>query len=127
MARYDKINNQWIKNPKLEVLEMYYINVENRPIQRIYRAQNETIEEVKNRLTEPFYVYEIGFLRTSDDFVFEEYYDSYNNVSFMEYSALAQINDEIIGVNEIESSIYFSIDKLTQLKSFNGVIVSLAY
>lgn len=124
---YDKINNQWIKNPKLEVLEMYYINIEKRPIQRVYRTQDETIEEIKNRLVEPFYIYEIGFLRTPNDFVFEEYYDSYNNVSFMEYSALAQINDEIIGVNEIESSIYFSIDKLTQLKSSNGVIVSLAY
>jgi len=77
---YDENNEEWIKNPKVEITTIYRIDVEKRPLQR-------TTDTNINNLTDAFLIYDIGEYKEESPtipgrlptvFITETYYDGYN-------------------------------------------------
>ena len=134
---YDNNNDTWIKNPKTELIEIYRIDVEKRPLQRLNLAN-------KSLCIDPFLIYELGAFeeqigvspsRPTQSFILEEYYDAYNNISYDNstankkriYEPFISINNNIVSVNEIEKTHYIKPGKLNELKSGNGVLANISY
>ncbi len=123
----------WIKNPKVELTEIYRLDIEKRPLQR------ESSEVNKMQLKDPFLIYELGTTtivnsvspnRHNTKFTFMEYYDAYNNRSYdqeKEYDPTVNMNGTNISVNDIERKSYVKPGVLTSLKSGNGTLTTLSY
>ena len=140
---YVNYNNEWIKNPKLELIDIYRIDIEKRPLQRLNYLEN------KEDLNDPFLLYELGYIeyvipegqensgvspsRPEQKFHLKEYYDGYNGIVYDDiqnskiYEPYILINGEIISVNEIEETSYIKPGKLNELQSGNGVLINIAY
>ena len=125
----DGNKGDWIKNPKLELIEIYKIGVEKRPLQRLDISKKE-------ECVDPFLIYELGTLtetkgiapgRPGQIFEFSEYYDSHNSVSSSVYEPYIVINKNVISVNETEEIEYTRPGKLSELKSGNGSLVNISY
>ena len=134
---YDSSNSIWVKNPKTELIEIYRIDVEKRPLQRLDLKD-------KSLCIDPFLVYELGTYkdeigaspsRPAQSFTIEEYYDAYNNISYDNstsdrkkiYEPFILIDGNVISVNEIERTHYIKPGKLNELKSGNGILINISY
>lgn len=120
----------WVKNPKLQLINIYNIDVEKRPLQRIDSIESTSL------LADPFLMYELGTYeikpgvsptRPEKIFTLNKYYDGYNEVDYENYQPILQLNGNSISLNEIERTSYRKPDKPTELKSNNGVLVNLSY
>ena len=130
---YIQNDNQWIKNPKVEIVNIYNIALEKRPIQQI-SSQNLAMHN------DPFLLYAVGYTeqtrgsqpsRPEEKFITEYYYDGYNNIKYENenklYEPFAKINGEIVSVNEREKIHYSCPDKIKELLCGNGCFISLTY
>ena len=131
--------NNWIKNPKIEISNIYNINVEKRPLQRItdFELNNKGEVIIKADFNDPFIIYEFGNYidpgvapdRHSGQFNVIGYYDAYNKIRYKpgEYNPTIVLNGENISVNELEHIDIYKPENVTSLTAGNGVVVNLTY
>ena len=136
----------WKKNPKVDIIEFYYIHATKRTNENIkiqsqdgeikyYQDMNCTIE-----LTNPdlFTLYRAGdWTHIVDYNPYRSYYrfdtsyyqDFFNNRKFKkeEYQPFLQINDSQISVEDIQMFDMNRPGKLQELKCGNGAIMEVAY
>lgn len=138
----DGKQGNWVKNPKVELIEIYRIDIEKRPLQRSIDENNSNIDSgidniLKNRI-DPFLIYEVGkYTKKEEDgprpgypqtkFERKYYYDAFNSKKDQTYEPYILLNESLISVDEIEETSYLRPGKLMKLKSGNGVLVNLSY
>lgn len=129
---YDDENNTWVKNPKVDVLEIYSIDAERRPVQR---HPEDTMINIGG---DPFLLLETGELkietgvspgRPKETFIRSSYYDAYNGKEYGpdEYEPYIVLNGTSISIEDSENVSYLKPGRITELKSGNGVLVNLSY
>ena len=130
-----------IKNPKLEIVEIYNVAVEKRPLQRVTDPNKDEPLDLTNLSKDPYLIYEYGnyladhpgfrpgYLNSTFELI--SYYDAYNNIEYKEsdcyYEPYIVFNGETVSVNEIEETNFQRPGKITELKSGNGCLVTLSY
>ena len=137
---WDDEIKKWVKNPKVELIEIYSIDVEKRPLQRV---ENNKIDWEPNDILEivesdPFLMYEVGKYQIDiyegprpgypqTTFTRDCYCDAFNSRVYDDYDSSIKLNGSSISVNEIERTSYHRPGKLSELKSGNGVLVNISY
>ena len=135
-------SGEYVQNPKIELVDTYYIIVDKRPVERIVLQPEEDINTIKKQLNDPERLYEIG-TKEFDEFAgsmsgypketFKRicYYDGYQDIDyrddFMIYEPYVKINGEIISVDDTHHHEFLRPEHITELKSGNGCMVTIAY
>lgn len=129
---YDSNNKEWVRNPKVEFSDIYCIDVEKRPLERIIGK----LEDKKSSLTDPFLVYEVGELKDDPGFrpgyptqelKNKIYYDGYARTDYQEYQPYLDFDGSIMSVNEKEHLHLSKPGIPNQLICGNGCLVTLSY
>lgn len=132
---YVQHGNSWIRNPKLELVEIYNIQIEKRPLQKIEHFADD-----------PFLIYDYGSWAEEASegfkpgypkrtFNHKYYFDAVqgfdNNgepkIKYAAYEPYVKINGNLISVDEIEVTDYERPEKIVELYSYNGSLVTIAY
>lgn len=121
-------DGSWIKNPKLELVEIYNIQIEKRPLQKTDKFGND-----------PFLMYDYGSWQEDvyegfkpgypkKTFTHKYYFDANKPTAKYEtYEPYVKFNGSLISVDEIETTSYERPGKINELYSHNGSLVTIAY
>lgn len=150
---YDSKSRTWLKNPKVDILEFYYIFAQKRSTENVvynnakfYQDKACTLE-INEKNADLFTLYKAGYWsqgpglssegnlgynpsRSKWTFNVQGYKDFANNKYYQnisDYKPLLQINDNIISVEDTLTFDVKKIGKLQTLLSGNGVTLEVAY
>lgn len=148
---YIKYESEWYRNPKIDILEFYHINVQKRTEEKLILSENEYYTD-NNRenlfdiqKADPFTLYKIGSGYTASPtgnkgsgynphrakwtFNATHYRDIYNNYNYSldEYHPYITINDNQISVQDIADFDFHRPGKLTSLISGNATNTEVSY
>lgn len=146
---YDSEKKIWVKNPKVDIIEFYYLNADRRTTENLIRVisdGNEIFYQDKDQKIEldltkadPFTLYNIGTWKKVQqynpyriawefnilgykDFVSGKFISGKDN-----YQPWIQVNDSIVSVEDIQNFDMTKPGKFTELKCGNGAIMEVAY
>lgn len=136
-----KVNNEYLNNPKIELLDFYWIHASKRPVEKIVYSAGfyYTDMDCTIRLTDPdpFTLYDVGtwelkaeYSPYHKEYVFNHsyYIDLNTNTKYNAFDPTIYINGNPISLNEIIN--YSITDKLGIPENFtvgNGAMVECAY
>ena len=148
---YIKYEGEWYRNPKIDILEFYHINVQKRTEEKLILSENEYYTDKNKTIlfdtqkADPFTLYKIGSGYTSSPigsqgsgynpyrakwtFNATHYRDIYNNSNYSldEYYPYITINDNQISVQDIADFDFHRPGKLTSLISGNATNTEVSY
>lgn len=140
-----------LKNPKVDVLDIYGLTLRKRQIERLIKSDNKYYtdidlqDEFNVAAADPFTLYAIGTWEKTIsgsqgegyrpdyaalEFKINGYMDFYNNKYYEgenSYNAKAQINNQLIGIDEIEIYNLSKPGKLDVIEIGNGIIAEISY
>lgn len=136
-----KIDNEYKNNPKVELLDFFWIHASKRPVEKVVYLGGSYYSDMACtiRITnpDPFTLYAVGtwtldkeYNKYHKDYVFntQYYIDLNTNIKYNTYDATLYINDNPVNLDE---TINYSIDgKFGVPTSFtigNGVLLDCAY
>lgn len=144
-----------LKNPKVDILDIYGLALRKRQVERLIKSDDKYYtdagleDEFDVTAADPFTLYAIGtWERTVSgtigdptnpgyrpgysamEFVISGYMDFYNNKYYEgadSYNAKAQINNQLIGIDELEIYNLSKPGKLNIIEIGNGVVAEMSY
>lgn len=123
----------WIQNPKLELVDIYTISVEKRPLQKLQDLENNNEQ---NTVSDAFFMYDVGTLTEEEgprpgypkiEFEHAYYYDAYNRTEHEIYNPEIILNGNSISVNEKEYLNFKRPGTPKEFKSYNGCLTAISY
>ena len=145
----------WLKNPKADIIEVYGLTLRKRQIERLIKHEDKYYTDADKQnpfdptFADPFTLYAIGtWERTTSgtvgdptnpgyrpgykamEFVISGYMDFYNNKYYEgadSYNAKAQINNQLISVDELEIYNLYKPGKLSVIEIGNAVVAEMSY
>ena len=152
----EQVNNQgaWMKNPKVDIMDIYNIVLYKRQVEKLVAANGKYYfdiglwNEFDPKTADPFTLYAIGTWEKTTggtagdgyrpgynayEFKINGYMDFYNNPQGVwyegsdSYNPKAQINNQLINVNETGEYELSRPGKLSAIEIGNGVVAELAY
>lgn len=149
---YHPVRKEWVKNPKIDILEFYYIYASKRSIEKVVHQDNkyyqdkQCLKEINELNADLFTLYQVGYWeqgsisnmgnigynpgRQNWTFNIEGYQDFSNNKYYHSkenYKPEIQINDNIISVEDIQIFDIERMGKVKQLICKNGANMEVAY
>lgn len=145
-----KVNGLWSKNPKIDIMDIYHLTLHKRQVVKLVLDNNkyyygiDSQDEFNPELADPFTIYAIGSWETPVQgsegpgyrpgykglqFVISGYMDFYNNVWYEgdSYNPKAQINNQLIDINEVEIYEISKPGRLNIIEIGNGVVAEISY
>lgn len=143
--------SKWIKNPKIDIIDIYRITIRKRAIEKLVRDENGNYYRDKAKLVafdteaaDPYILYAIGNWipkqnsgqnpgyrpgYNSDEFEIYYYMDFYNNKEYdvKDYEPFIKIDKEIISVNELETYQISSLGRKDIIMIGNGAMAEISY
>lgn len=149
---YHPVRKQWIKNPKIDILEFYYIYASKRSIEKVISKNNNFYQDKKGTIeinksnADLFTLYQVGTWeqgpvsnmgnigynpgRSNWQFTIDGYQDFANSKYYSnkeDYQPWIQINDNIVSVEDVKTFDVKKMGKLKKLICGNGTNVEVAY
>lgn len=140
---HDSNKHQWIKNPKVSIVNIYDFTLQKRDCEKLVIKDNKYYLDAQCTISfdpasaDPFTIYACGTWGganyrpgyTNVEFTTEYYYDFYNEKRYeaAEYAVSAQLDKEIISVKETGQYSIKNPDLFTTLKTHNGVVATISY
>lgn len=143
---YDALNNKWVKNPKIDILEFYNIDAAKRQVEKVkrqytingvkYYQDKDNQIELNTSNVDLFTLYQIGDwkqiieynpYRSYWDFQSYAYHDFNAAKDVSSETANIQINNNIINMDDVKTFNMYRPGKLKSLKTSHGTIAEVAY
>lgn len=145
--------NNWVKNPKVEIVKFLYISAQRRTRQNLttgsdgkyYQDKNNTIEFVQAD-ADPFTLFQVGTWKKTEyspvyssyDFTVNSYFDAYNNIAYKDkyengiltdkaYKPYIIVNGNSVSVEDTRDFEYNNPGEITSLTCGNGITVNIGY
>lgn len=146
-------NNNWIKNPKVEIVKFLHISAQRRTKQNLtigsngkyYQDKNNTIEFTQTE-ADPFTLFQVGTWNKTEyspmysnyNFTINSYLDAYNNKVYKDkyengilvdkaYKPYIYVNGNSISVEDTRDFEFNNPGEISSLSCGNGVTVNVAY
>jgi hypothetical protein len=140
----------WSKNPKIDIMDIYHLALYKRQVVKLlfdngkYYYDIDLQDEFNPELADPFTIYAIGSWEAAVQgsegpgyrpgygalqFVISGYMDFYNDVWYEgdSYNSKAQINNQLIDINETEVYEISKPGRLSVIEIGNGVVAEISY
>lgn len=150
---YDKENDKWYKNPKIDIIEFYNLYASKRTNEKIIEKDNIYYQDKDCRIPLPdskdiFTLYQVGTWeatgsgsmgpgygpsRPTYKFTIKSYKDFFNDKEYLissdvnVYQPFIEINNSQISLNDTQVFTMDKPGKLSSLKSGNGTVVEVSY